>query len=227
MFVFLDTEFTDFTNPSLISLALAAEDGYDFYAERTDYRREDCSDFVRQEVLPLLGRVPGAACTQAELTQRLRTWLDCFYEPVTLIFDSERDWVLLADACLGTTHKQAPPNVGEKVHLASNIITQPTFEKALNAAYSQALPPHHALADARALRAGFRAWKSCTFVGPPSPAGGLPFLKERQRKDAEEVRACLRSARSLIMFPEGWLKGATFTENPKSEFFNRRGEGWK
>lgn len=54
---------------------------------------------------------------------------------------------------------------------------------------------------------------------------GLPFLKARQRKDAEEVKAGLRSARSLVMFPEGWLKGATFTANPESEF-NRPGEGW-
>lgn len=54
--------------------------------------------------------------------------------------------------------------------------------------------------------------------------GGLPILNDRHRKDAEEVKAGLRSARSLVMFPEGWLKGATFTENPESEF-NRPGEG--
>ena len=36
MLVFLDTEFTKFNSPDLISLALVAEDGREFYAERTD-----------------------------------------------------------------------------------------------------------------------------------------------------------------------------------------------
>ena len=40
MLVFLDTEFTDFAKPDLISLALVAEDGREFYAECTDYHRD-------------------------------------------------------------------------------------------------------------------------------------------------------------------------------------------
>jgi hypothetical protein len=60
MLVFLDTEFSDFTRPDLISLALVAEDGREFYAERTDYTATRCTEFVRETVLPLLGRVPGA-----------------------------------------------------------------------------------------------------------------------------------------------------------------------
>lgn len=159
MLVFLDTEFTNFAKHGLISLALVAEDGCEFYAERTDYRHEDCSDFVRQEVLPLLGRVPGAACTKPELTERLRTWFECLPEPATLVFDFEGDWLLLADAWLGTSHRQAPPNVGDKLSLASHTITHPVFEKALYAAYSDDWPQHHALADARGLMVGYRAWK--------------------------------------------------------------------
>ena len=61
MLDFLDTEFTDFVRPDLISIALVSEDGREFYAERTDYREDDCSDFVRETVLPLLGGVPDAA----------------------------------------------------------------------------------------------------------------------------------------------------------------------
>lgn len=38
MLIFLDTEFTDFARPDLISLALVSEDGREFYAERIDYR---------------------------------------------------------------------------------------------------------------------------------------------------------------------------------------------
>ena len=158
MLVFLDTEFTDFTNPDLISLALVSENGREFYAERADYRREDCNDFVRQEVLPLLGRVPGAACTHSELTERVRTWFECLPEPATLVFDFEGDWLLLADAWLGLHHREAPANVGDKLHLSNHTITHPIFEAALNRVFTQHWPPHHALADARALMAGYRAW---------------------------------------------------------------------
>ena len=52
----------DFARPDLISIALVAEDDREFYAERDDYCDADCSDFARQTVQPLLGRVPGAAC---------------------------------------------------------------------------------------------------------------------------------------------------------------------
>jgi hypothetical protein len=55
--------------------------------------------------------------------------------------------------------------------------------------------------------------------------GGLPMLKERQRKDAEDVAAGRRSARSLLMFQKDDLKGYRFTPNPASEF-ERSGDGW-
>jgi hypothetical protein len=43
-------------------------------------------------------------------------------------------------------------------------VTHPIFEGELNRVYTQDWPPHHALADARALMAGYRAW--CTFMAP-------------------------------------------------------------
>lgn len=57
MLFFLDTEFTSLgKKPDLISLALVG-DGGEFYAERTDYPDLNCSDFLRQNVLPQLGLV--------------------------------------------------------------------------------------------------------------------------------------------------------------------------
>jgi 3' exoribonuclease, RNase T-like len=159
MLVFLDTEFTSFVRPDQISIGLVAEDGREFYAERTDYRKDDCSDFVRETVLPLLGRLPGAACSRPELTRRVRQWLEALPEPATIIFDYERDWLLLAEACLGSEHQKPPANVGEKLHLDRFVITHPIFEQAQNLIYTPDWPPHHALADARALRAGYRAWR--------------------------------------------------------------------
>ena len=105
MLVFLDTEFTKFAHPDLISLALVAEDGREFYAERTDYRNNECSGFVQETVLPLLGRVPGAACNSRELTDRVRAWFAALPEPATVIFDFKTDWHLLAVAMLGRPKK--------------------------------------------------------------------------------------------------------------------------
>lgn len=55
MHLFLDTEFTDFTECDLISLGVVSEDGqHEFYVEITDHTVEWQSDFVKQIVVPLL-----------------------------------------------------------------------------------------------------------------------------------------------------------------------------
>ncbi|WP_024300888.1 hypothetical protein [Pseudogulbenkiania sp. MAI-1] len=161
MLVFVDTEFTDFIQIDLISIGLVTEDGREFYAERNDYRREDCNDFVVSGVLPLLHRIPDARCSEAHLSFRLREWFEDLGEPVTLVFDYFADWELLADALLGGgIHEHLPTNVGEKWLLSHEIVSDPIFQQALMATYSSDWPPHHALADARALRAGFLAWQA-------------------------------------------------------------------
>ncbi|QFY42324.1 hypothetical protein F6R98_06530 [Candidatus Methylospira mobilis] len=158
MRIFIDTEFTDFNSPALISIALVTEDGHEFYAERTDYSRDACNKFVRTTVLPLLGRVPGAACNQTTLTKRLHTWFAALSEPATIVCDFEGDWLLLNEALLCGGQKTPPVNMGEKLLLDSSIFNDPVFGHALNRTFTQKWPPHHALADARALRAGHRAW---------------------------------------------------------------------
>lgn len=56
MRLFLDCEFTELSAAAkLISLALVAEDGREFYVELLDtWQEEDCSDFVKEIVLPQL-----------------------------------------------------------------------------------------------------------------------------------------------------------------------------
>lgn len=161
MLVFVDTEFTDFIQIDLISVGLVAEDGREFYGERNDYRQEDCSDFVRAAVLPQLHRVPNARCSAAHLTFRLHEWFASLAEPVTLVFDYASDWDLLADALQGDTG-QLPANLGEKWLLQHEVVSDPVFQRALMATYSDNWRPHHALADARALRAGYLAWCAAT-----------------------------------------------------------------
>lgn len=159
MLIFLDTEFTDFARPGLISLSLVAEDGRKFYAERTDYHQDACSAFVRETVEPLLGRVPGAARRRDELTERLHAWFEQLPEHATIIFDFQGDWQLLVDAILGQAYRNLPAYFCEPLHLGNSSITHPIFERAQNDTYTQDWPPHHALADAWALMAGYRAWR--------------------------------------------------------------------
>ena len=96
----------------------------------------------------------------AELTDRLREWFAQLPELATIVFDYELDWLLLAVAMLGRPKKDPPGGFAKKLHLDSSVITHPAFEKASNQAYGQEWPAHHALADARALMAGYRAWRA-------------------------------------------------------------------
>lgn len=173
MLIFLDTEFTDFVQIDLISIALVTEDGREFYAERTDYSREDCSDFVRAAVLPNLGRFPGATCDRNELTHRLHAWFDSLPEPGVLTFDYIADWELLIDACLDVEHPCLPPNIGDKLHLGADVLGNSVYQHALNRTYTQTWPRHHALADARALSIGYWAWSGISLNDklPPESAG--------------------------------------------------------
>lgn len=107
----------------------------------------------------MLGRVPGAACTRAELARRLRRWFEALPEPATLVFDYFSDWELLADAFLGDDFDKPPANVGDKLLLVDDIVGDPVFQQALNRTFSRDWPPHHALADARAMMAGYRVWR--------------------------------------------------------------------
>ena len=96
MLIFLDTEFTDFNDPDLISIGLVDEAGREFYAESTEYRQEACSDFVRQVVIPLLGepknRVVG---NYFEIAKQLNEWLKQYTDEITIAIDYLGDWQLL------------------------------------------------------------------------------------------------------------------------------------
>ena len=52
MNLFFDTEFTGLRKyTTLISLGIVAEDGRKFYAEFTDYDREQCDDWIKENVI--------------------------------------------------------------------------------------------------------------------------------------------------------------------------------
>ena len=160
MLLFLDTEFTNFMQPRLISLALVGEGGFEFYAECNDFSIPTCSSFVRATVLPLLGRVRGAACDEGTLMRRLRKWFEALPETAMVICDYGEDEALLMQAVVGREFRSPPEKLGQILVLDTSIISDPIFDSARKLAFSEDWPPHHALADARALHAGYRAWRT-------------------------------------------------------------------
>ncbi|WP_024905193.1 3'-5' exoribonuclease [Robbsia andropogonis] len=140
MRVFVDTEFTDFLNCELISIALVAEDGSEFYAESTDFDRTLCSPFVWDAVLPQLGRYPERQLSRSDLRAALLTWLAQIGEGLFCV-DFHGDWDLLVDILDGV------PN-GWEAMLLSNEIDNARLEDYFYKFGGR----HHALHDARALR---------------------------------------------------------------------------
>lgn len=52
MFIFLDTEFSNFATKDLISIGLVSEDEtFEFYHVLNDFPLKNCSDFVKENIL--------------------------------------------------------------------------------------------------------------------------------------------------------------------------------
>ena len=184
--IFIDTEFTDFIDCELISIALVSEDGlHEFYAERTDYPDAWCSDFVREAVLPLLGRIPGVACTRTELTARLWAWFATLPGNVQIACDSLHDRDLLYDA-LDTG---LPGNLDRPIFDLRTLMDATVFHDSVCRYHEQPRQPwHHSLHDARAHRAGLLAWKQRSAKITATGTGYRADLGDSQHIEADEIR---------------------------------------
>lgn len=153
MLIFFDTEFTDLVpDARLISIGLVAEDGKrTFYAELSDtYEDRQCSDFVREAVLPLL-EGGNARMTSRELAEHLAAWLAAFDGPVKLACDSVAwDWPWITK--IFATQEQWPCNLAPRPELLKQ---DDYFSLAVEEGFISGLRRHHALDDARANRS---AW---------------------------------------------------------------------
>lgn len=171
--VFLDTEFTSLeSDASLISIGLITEDAdrY-FYAELTDtYSEEICTDFVLNEVLPLLDAKPLAEevnyksiyvqMSFAELQKHLQHWFAALIDPVQVWSDSpNHDWRYIQQiftSGLPYNLLTTPKNL-----LSDNTSSNAQYENKVEQEYSQKiLRRHHALDDAKAMRLGWQAIKT-------------------------------------------------------------------
>jgi hypothetical protein len=149
LLIFLDTEFTGFDNPDLISLGLASLNGKEFYAE-VPFTHPSCSQFVLDVVLPLLSGTFQAPID--DLHKTILNWFDSIREdnPVIICFDSIYDKNLFL--------KLFPNNLPSFIKLRKigyrhiNGLMRSEFYEKNN------LSEHHALNDAMALRYAFRGW---------------------------------------------------------------------
>ncbi|WP_313706651.1 3'-5' exoribonuclease [Massilia sp.] len=148
--LFMDTEFTNFKNPKLISIALVALGGDEFYAE-VEYPLEECSDFVRATVLPLLNQGKKPLFLE-EVRAELGSWIEIIRQdrPVLICYDSEYDRKMLdqifdGDMPDGVVLRNLGPSYVNKLKQYEFHVRHKQAE-------------HHALHDARALKYAFRGW---------------------------------------------------------------------
>ena len=146
--MFLDTEFTSFKSPCLISIGLAASTGEDFYAE-VPFPIASITPFVREVVVPLLDHEIETSCTTDELHVRILNWLTVVKaaNKIVLCFDSEYDEKLFRGIFDGY-----PPSylIFRNVDRNINELLRYDFHT------KNGLPEHHALNDAQAMRYAFR-----------------------------------------------------------------------
>jgi len=149
MNVFLDTEFTDFMAPHLISLGMASEYGEDFYGE-VPYPDHLCSTFVREVVIPLLREIPHSYFSLPKLHLEIIKWLEIVRrnnEDVYICVDSQTDWDLFRNAL---DHRV--PSWCHCKFVSDEIVELMLYDFFENSK----LPEHHALHDAQANRHAYR-----------------------------------------------------------------------
>ncbi len=168
--VFYDSEFTAISpDADLLSIGFAAADSdAELYIEIEDANFAIASLFVRTEVLPLFGRHNPEVLTRDAAAARIEAWFDGLREgdrqrQIVLVSDSPWDWQLFIELFIPMP-EQAPWTsevnvVGRMVqHLLGSGRQQAAFAEALEIYFRQHKGRHHALVDARALKAAY--WES-------------------------------------------------------------------
>lgn len=126
MKIFFDTEFTGLhQNTTLVSIGLIAEDNRTFYAELTDYNKEQCDDWINENVISTLllsdtekrksVYIPNYHVgTKDDVSKALENWLSQF-NTVELVSDvCHYDMVLFIDLFGGAF--DIPKNVSPCCH---------------------------------------------------------------------------------------------------------------
>lgn len=165
--IFFDTEFDNFADLGLISIGFYSECGsYQLYLENVDYKLRNCSEFVKQNILPKLNN-KNYGVHQLELKDKFNNWIKNIPDDNLLFlsdyggdlkifwkhfysynFPKKITTQLMYDRFLFLLKEN---NKNQK-----NINFMETFNKYLEKETDQTLI-HHALSDAQA---NMKAWNS-------------------------------------------------------------------
>lgn len=163
--IFLDTEFSCFKKPEIISVGLVADNGKEFYGETADFL-QSASPWVIENVVPHLN-VDKLGKSADDLGNAVTKWLSEFEEPITIVCDYDADIDMLLSLNLSL------PKIFKKFENLNYLITR--FAKSNQAinqfkdikqTYSTVykkyftdnnVPNHHSLYDAKAMK---EAWTS-------------------------------------------------------------------
>lgn len=148
MRLFLDTEFTSLTPEyKLISIALVDEDENFFYAELNDtYKLEDCSDFVKENVLPIL-KGGKYVMSEYECKLALCKWIEDRNAPCVICTDAP-SW----DMPLFLPLLQ--PCIPENINITENILVRLPFNIIQDLVIKFDYDIHNALDDAKVMKKG-------------------------------------------------------------------------
>ncbi len=167
--IFLDTEFTGLhQGTTLISLAMVAESGEEFYAEFTDYEAAQLFPWLQEHVMPKLwlqhklefDRRPGGVYLRGDrsaIHTALDAWLKSF-ELIEVWADVlAYDWVLFCELFGGALHLPAnvfyaPFDLATLFRLKKEITPTGKYQKDLNRFAFAGVSDqwqHNALMDAR------------------------------------------------------------------------------
>lgn len=162
-YIFFDTEFTDLVQePFLISAGFASDDGREFYGElEPKFWAPWANQFVQANVVPLLDQVthrPGGLppCSLAGLAKAIRVWIEAQPGEVVLVSDSPGYDLALLLNVFDEANELWPRNTERRARCFSSSSESAalTYQREFRRI---GLPQHHALADAKALRAAWSA----------------------------------------------------------------------
>ena len=166
--VFLDSEFTQFRDGQVLALGLAADDGRECYVEVLDpIRHARASVFCKDVVIPQFGRVPGAGVPDdVQAGRRVADWLETFADPIVVAYDYKLDWRFLEEVLRTAGRWPALAARLRADDVAGVAAPGSPGAAAQDAVFESSRIPgrHHALVDARALRAAWQAHAAATRV---------------------------------------------------------------
>lgn len=93
---FLDTEFIEDQNKlKLISIGIVCEDGREYYAESSEFSDDECNNWVKENVLPLLNSKETRK-TIKEIKKEVIDFIGNDIKPVFYGYYADYDWVLFS-----------------------------------------------------------------------------------------------------------------------------------